>query len=182
MKILIWGIPCVGKAEIGNLLADKLNYNFIDLNNIIKEKYKTIDNFNDTYKNDYERFKEKEKIILDIIKNNDNFVMNITLIYIKSIVDEILKTDTISVELIDSVESIYDRIVFYDENDVLMPDSKEYRDKHKSHYIKEIKKDQITSYNEYINIPKFDINNRKFEDIIDELNEFINKLTIEKSK
>lgn len=182
MKILIWGVPCVGKAETGNLLADKLNYNFIDLNNIIKEKYKTIDNFNDTYKNDYERFKEKEKIILDIIKNNDNFVMNITLIYIKSIVDEIIKTDTISVELIDSVESIYDRIVFYDENDVLMPDSKEYRDKHKNHYIKQIKNDQITSYNEYINIPKFDINNRKFEDIIDELNEFINKLAIEKSK
>ena len=45
MKILIWGIPCVGKITVGKLLAQKLDYNFFDMNEIIKEKYGTIDNF-----------------------------------------------------------------------------------------------------------------------------------------
>ena len=43
MKILLWGIPCVGHEDIGKLLAKALNYNFIDQNDIIKEKYGTID-------------------------------------------------------------------------------------------------------------------------------------------
>ena len=80
------------------------------------------------------------------------------------------------IELIDNLESIYDRIVFYDENDKLMPDSKKYRDKHKAHYIKEIKNDMKTSNLEYRNIPKFNINSRKFEDVIDELKDYLLEL------
>ena len=47
------GIPCVGHEDIGKLLAKKLNYKFIDQNDIIKEKYGTIDKFNDIYWVDY---------------------------------------------------------------------------------------------------------------------------------
>ena len=36
MKILIWGIPCVGKTDIGKMLAKKLNYKYFDMNEIIK--------------------------------------------------------------------------------------------------------------------------------------------------
>lgn len=182
MKVLIWGIPCVGKTETAKLLAEKLNYKFIDMNELLKEKYQTIDKFNDTYPNDYNRFKEKEKIALEVINKENNFVMTITLIYIKEIVDEITATDTISVELIDSVKSIYDRIRFYDENDKLMPDSIEYRDSHRNYYIKQIKNDQTTSYLEYKDIPKFNINDRKFEDIIDELKDYVLELSKNKNK
>ena len=49
MKILIWGIPCVGKTDIGKLLAKKLNYKYIDMNEILKKKYGTIDHFHDTF-------------------------------------------------------------------------------------------------------------------------------------
>ena len=181
MKILIWGIPCVGKTDIGKLLAKKLNYKYFDMNEIIKKKYGTIDNFHNIFSNDYDEFKEKERIALDIIKNNDDFVMIITLIYIEKIVNNIINTDTISIELIDNLESIYDRIVFYDENDKLMPDSKKYRDKHKAHYIKEIKNDMKTSNLEYRNIPKFNINSRKFEDVIDELKDFLLELAQNKN-
>lgn len=180
MKILIWGVPCVGKTKIAPLLANKLNYKFIDINILIKEKYQTIDKFYEAFPNDYDRFKEKERIILDVVKNNDNFVMTVTLIYIEEIVREILNTDTISVELVDSVKSIYNRILFYDENDELMPDSKEYRDSHREYYIKQIKNDQTTSYQEYKDIPKFNLNNRKFEDVIDELATYINELSSKK--
>ncbi len=52
MKILIWGVPCVGKTKIAPLLANKLNYKFIDINTLIKEKYQTIDKFYKTFPND----------------------------------------------------------------------------------------------------------------------------------
>ena len=180
MKILIWGVPCVGKTSIGQLLAKKLNYKYIDMNEILKKKYGTIDNFHDTFPSDYDEYKEKERIALDVINNNDDFVMIITLICDEEIVNHIINTDTISVELIDSFESIYDRIMFYDENDEPMPDSKEYRDKHKAHYTRQVKNDMTTSNLEYRNIPKFNINNRKFEDVIDELKDFV--LELDKNK
>ena len=180
MKVLIWGIPCVGKTKVSELLAKKLNYKLFNMNDIIKEKYKTIDNFHDKFSNDYDKYKEKEKIALDVINNNDNFVMTITLICDSKIVNNIIKTDTISVELIDSLESIYDRILFYDENDELIPDSKEYRDSHEEYYKHVVKNDMTTSYSEYKKIPKFDINNRKLEDIIDELSDYIIELAKKK--
>ena len=176
MKILLWGIPCVGHEDIGKLLAKKLNYEFIDQIDIIKEKYGTIDNFNGTYPVDYDRFKVKENIALDVINNKDNFVMAISFIYIEEIVNNIINTDTISVEIIDNVECIYDRILFYDENDEVMLDSKEYRDMYREHYINDILNDMTASNLEFRNIPKFDLNGRKFEDVIDELVDFINNL------
>ena len=175
MKVLIWGIPCVGKTEIGKMLAKKLNYKYFNVTDIIKEIYGTIDNFQKDL-SDYGQYKEKERIILDIINNNDNFVMVVSLICDENIVDNITSTDTISVELIDSVESVYDRILFYDENDEVYPDSKEYRDAHKAHYMSEVKNDMEVSYIEYRNIPKFNINNRKFESVISELEVFVQKL------
>ena len=173
MKILLWGIPCVGHEDIGKMLAEKLNYEFIDQNNILKEKYGTIDNFNETYPIDYDRFKVKEEIALDAISNKDNFVMAISFIYIEEIVNNITNTETISVEITDNLESIYDRILFYDENDEIMLDSKEYRDKHKEHYINEIRNDMRASNLEFRSIPKFNLNGRKFEDVVDELSVFI---------
>ena len=180
MKILLWGIPCVGHEDIGQLLAKKLNYKFIDQNDIIKEKYGTIDKFNDIYWVDYERFKIKEDIVFDIINNQDNFVVAMSFIYLEEIVNNIVNTDTISIEITDNVESIYDRILFYDENDNVLPDSKEYRDKYKQHYINEIKNDMTASNLEFKNIPKFNLNGRKFEDVIEELVEFINNIKNDK--
>ena len=102
--------------------------------------------------------------------------MAMSFIYREEIVNNIVNTDTISIEITDNLESIYDRILFYDENDKVLPDSKEYRDKYKQHYINEIKTDMTASNQEFKNISKFNLNGRKFEDVIEELVEFINKL------
>lgn len=176
MKVLLWGIPCVGHEDIGKMLAEKLNYEFIDQNDIIKEKYGTIDKYNEKYPIDYDRFKIKEEIALDAINSKDNFVMAMSFIYMEEIVNNITNTDTISVEITDNLESIYNKILFYDENDKVMPDSKEYRDKHREHYINEIRNDMTVSNLGFRNIPKFNLNGRNFEDIIDELSEFIANL------
>ena len=106
--------------------------------------------------------------------------MVITLICSKVIVDEITSTDTISVELIDSAKSIYDRILFYDENDQLLEDSKEYRDEHKDYYMKVVRNDMWASLLEYGDIPKFNIDDRKLEDVIDDLKDYILKLKNER--
>lgn len=86
MKILLWGIPCVGHEDIGKLLSKEQNYKFIDRNDIIKEKYGTIDKFNDIYWVDYERFKIKEDIVFDIINNQNNFVMAMSFIQMKQLI------------------------------------------------------------------------------------------------
>ena len=176
MKILLWGIPCVGNDEVGKLLAKKLNYKYFDHNFIIKDNYGTIDKFNASYPFPYSKFLEKEKIAMDIINNNDNFVMSMSIMYYKRIVDRIIKSDCISVEIVDNLENIYDRILFYDENDEVIPDSKEYRDAHRKHYLKEIESDMKISFKEYKNIPKFKLNGQKFEEVIDELVDYINEL------
>lgn len=173
MKILLWGPACVGKTDVGKLLAKKLNYKFISINDIIKEKYKTIDNFNHSFISLYGLYLEKESLVSDVIKNNDNFVLVVTAILNKRTVKRIAKTDTISVVLFDYPEKIYDRILFYDENDELMSDSKEYRDSHRDHYMKEVKEDIRYAKDKYDVLPKFEIKGRKFEDIIDELVDFI---------
>lgn len=179
MKILLWGIPCVGHEKIGTLLAEKLNYEFIDKNDIIKKNYGTIDKYNEKYPTDYDRFKVKENIAKEIINKKDNFVMAMSFIYIKEIVKSIIDTDTISVEITDNLKSIYDRILFYDENDEVMPDSKAYRDAHKEHFVAEIKSDMTTTYREFKDIPKFKLKGRKLESVIDELAEFIVNLSNE---
>ena len=61
MKVLIWGVSCVGKTKVSELLAKKLNYKLFNMNDIIKEKYKTIDNFHDKFTSYYDKYKEKEK-------------------------------------------------------------------------------------------------------------------------
>ena len=42
MKVLLWGVPCVGKCEVGKLLAKKLNLKFIDMTAIVKEIFLTM--------------------------------------------------------------------------------------------------------------------------------------------
>lgn len=69
--------------------------------------------------------------MFDVINKKNDFIMAMSYIYIEKIVKNIINTNTISVEIIDNLESIYDRILFYDENDKVKSDSKEYRGKHK---------------------------------------------------
>lgn len=46
----------------------------------------------------------------------------------------------LAIELSDSAENIFDRLVFSDENDIVYKDD-EYKNKYKKHYISEIRED-----------------------------------------
>ena len=100
--------------------------------------YGSIDNFQEIFPNDYDRFAEKEEIMVDIIcKESDNFIMVVSPIFSASIIENILFTNNVSIEIIDTPEAIHDRLIIEEDNTL----------DYKEHYMREIKRDQTASYN-----------------------------------
>lgn len=169
MKLLIWGVSNVGKTTIGRELSKILNCKFYDIDDEIIKIYGSIDDFQEIYPNCYDRFDEKEEIMLDIInQEKEDFIMVVSPIFSTSIVENILLTDTKSIEIIDTPEAIYDRLILDGE------DALEYKEKHKDHYMREIKWDQTASYDLFANIPKVNINNHNIKDSIDIVYKYLN--------
>lgn len=78
-------------------------------------------------------------------------------IFYKAVIDEILAlAKIISIELMDNVKNIFNRMVFADDCDVVYDDDK-YKNKHKKHYLEEIRKDRLCFTNEYKEVIKFNV-------------------------
>ena len=170
MKLLIWGISNVGKTTIGKELAKKINYKFYDIDDEIIKMYGSIDLFQEEFPNDENRFDIKELIMLNIIENGEkNFIMAVSPIFSKIIVEELLMTNTESIEIIDTPEAIYDRLIIEGE------DALEYKEKHKEYYMREIKWDQVASYNEFKNISKVDISNQNIKEATQTVYDYLKK-------
>jgi len=168
MKLLIWGVSNVGKTTIGRILSKKLNIPFYDVDEEIISIYGSIENFQEIYPNDIDRFDEKEELIMNIIESNqDDFIMAVLPIYSATVIEELLETDTISIEIIDTKEAIYDRLII--EGD----DALEYKEKHKNYYIKEIEYDQLASFNEFKNIPKVHVDNQNIDEAVNTVFNYI---------
>ena len=162
MKLLIWGVSNIGKTTIGRELSGKLQCKFYDVDEEIMNIYGSIDNFQDIYPNDYDRFDEKEELMLNIIESEtEDFIMAVSPIFSAPVVEELLDTDTTSIEIIDTPEAIYDRLIL--EGD----DALEYKGRHKEHYINEIKWDQTASLNQFKNIPKVHIDNQNINEAVE---------------
>lgn len=169
MKLLIWGVSNVGKTTIGRELSKRLNCKFYDIDDEIIKIYGSIDNFQEIYPNCYDRFDEKEEIMWDIInKEKEDFIMVVSPIFSISVVANLLSTNNTSIEIIDTPEAIYDRLIF-DGDDAL-----EYKEKHKEYYMSEIKWDQTASYDLFANIPKVNINNHNIKDSVDIVYKYLN--------
>ena len=159
MRLLIWGISNVGKTTIGKELAKKINCKFYDIDDEIIKIYGSIDLFQEEFPNDYNRFDIKKLIMLNIIENGEkSFIMAVSPIFSKNIVEELLMTNTKSIEIIDTPEAIYDRLILEGE------DALEYKERHKDYYMREIKRDQVASYQEFKDIPKISIANQNIEE------------------
>ena len=87
--------------------------------------------------------------------------MAVSPIFSSSVVDKLLDTDTISIEIIDTPEAIYDRLIL--EGD----DALKYKERHKEHYMQEIKWDQVASFNELKDIPKVYIDNQTINESVE---------------
>ena len=69
MKILLFGISNVGKSTIGKMLSRELNYDYDDLDDEIKRRYKTINSFKKEYPFDYDRHRKEEKYYQILLVN-----------------------------------------------------------------------------------------------------------------
>lgn len=162
MRLLIWGVSNIGKTTIGKELSKKLNCKFYDVDDEIIDIYGSIENFQEIFPNDYDRFDEKEELMMNIIDTeNKDFIMAVSPIFSSSVVEELLDTDTISIEIIDTPEAIYDRLIL--EGD----DALEYKERHKEHYMQEIKWDQVASFNEFKDIPKVHVDNQSISEAVE---------------
>ena len=162
MKLLIWGVSNIGKTTIGKELSKKLNCKFYDVDDEIIDIYGSIDNFQEIFPNDYDRFDEKEELMMNIIDTeNKDFIMAVSPIFSSSVVEELLDTDTISIEIIDTPEAIYDRLILEGDNAL------EYKERHKEHYMQEIKWDQVASFNEFKDIPKLHVDNQSISEAVE---------------
>jgi shikimate kinase len=170
MRLLIWGVSNIGKTTIGKELSKKLNCKFYDVDDEIIDIYGSIENFQEIFPNDYDRFDEKEELMMNIIDTeNKDFIMAVSPIFSSSVVEELLDTDTISIEIIDTPEAIYDRLIL-DGDDAL-----EYKERHKEHYMQEIKWDQVASFNEFKDIPKVHVDNQSISEAVETVYNYLNE-------
>ena len=81
---------------------------------------------------------------------------------------EILKRDDVlAIELKDTVENIYNRLIFSDENDHIYVDD-EYKNAHRDYYLSEIYKDRVWYGSVYTIIEaKYDMMGQSPEDVAD---------------
>lgn len=176
MIVLIFGVTNVGKSVTGKLLSEKLGYMFCDLDlEIMKYFNFPLDEFQAEYPISYERGIQK-RIVLDYLikKYKDNLVIAISPIYYASIFESLLsEKDIFSIELQDSVEHIFDRLIFSDENDNLYKDD-EYKNEHKDYYLNDINEDIIYCKEVFKKIEnKYYMNNKQPIVVVQELMEFI---------
>jgi len=120
MNILLFGISNVGKSVSGKLMAD---HQFISTGTLP------------------ERDAVRCRILNNLVCRDGNKVIAVTpLSYIRDIRYLFSSPEVISIELTDSAENIFERLVFSNENDVIYKDD-DYKNRHRNHYLEEIQKD-----------------------------------------
>ncbi len=170
MTILLFGVSNVGKSVTGKLLAHHLGYDFYDLDEETKQHLSiTLENFVSTG-----TLRARDRIRCDLINSlntiKGNKVIAITpLSHIQSLRALLSSPDIISIELIDSAENIFDRLVFSDENDIIYKDD-DYKNEHRDYYLSEIIKDLEWYGSVYTDIKhRFHMSGRLPEDVVNAL-------------
>lgn len=167
MTILLFGVSNVGKTTAGKLLAERLNYDFYDLDEEVKKQLNTtLEKFVSTGTL-YERDHIRCQLIHFLVSLNGNKVIAVTpLSYIQDIQSLFFSPSILAIELSDSAENIFDRLVFSDENDIVYKDD-DYKNKHKRHYISEIKEDLRWYGSVYRDIKHhFHVDGRSTEEVV----------------
>jgi shikimate kinase len=123
MIFAFFGVTCVGKTTIGEIIAESLGYEFYDLDAEIKLFY------NDTLTNIYKDCmikhdidKKKAAVLQSILnKCSDNAIIAISPIYYTQMYKLMFtKKAVFSIVLEDTPENIADRMIYTDDNDVII--------------------------------------------------------------
>lgn len=184
MVVMLFGISNVGKTVTGKKLAEKLNYEFFDLDEEIKKRFQTtLEKFMNEYPFPHGRAKVKGKNLRNLIdENKGNRVIAVSPIYYSRNFNSLLDLDqVIAFELQDTEEHIFHRIIFSDDNDNIYKDDA-YKEKHKIHYIKDIHEEILAVkriYNKVKN--KYFINNQSVDEVVDHLIDIIQSIVASES-
>ncbi len=153
MIIYIIGMSCVGKTTIGELLAKKIGYSFLDLDLEIQNYYgDSIERIQNECFSILE-YREKASLVLDYLLSNciDTVIAGtpsgLKFSYLKVYKKHRATKDLVSIHIKDSFENILNRLTFYDKDSnpitVHMDESK------KKLYFKEIRADYNYFKNSY---------------------------------
>lgn len=170
MNILLFGVSNVGKTTIGKLLAEKLRYTFYDLDEIIKERYNTtLEEFVQTGTIE-ERDRIRGQIIRELTDDREDKDVAVTpMPYLTNFQDVIKNENVVAIELRDTEENIFERLIFGDENGNVYRDDA-YKNVHAEYYLREIRKDiEWYGYVHSIILNKYDINNKSPDVAAEEL-------------
>lgn len=169
---MLFGISNVGKTVTGEKLAGSLGYDFFDLDEEIKKRFNTtLEKFMQDNQFSYGRGKIKGEILRDLInKNKNDMVIAVSPIYYARFFNPLIDLkQVIAIELQDSEENIFQRLVFSDENDNLYKDD-EYKEQHKEYFIKDIHEDLVYTKKIFKKIKnKYFINNQSVDKVVDDL-------------
>ncbi|MDW7651216.1 MAG: shikimate kinase [Bacillota bacterium] len=183
MIIMLFGISNVGKTVTGEKLAEKLKYSFFDLDEEIKKKFQTtLEEFMRTYPYSHGRHKIKGQILKDLVNEyKDNMVIAVSPIYYARNFNSLLDLEqVIAIELQDSKEHIFERMVFSDENDNVYKDDA-YKEAHKDYYLQDIHKDIVYVKRVFKKIEnKYFIDNRSVDQVVEELMVLIHNISLNK--
>ncbi len=144
MIIMLFGITNVGKTSAGRKMAELLNIDFFDLDEEVKKFYNmTLEQF---VNQDFRHTRDQKRgIVLESIVGNsskDKVIAVCPIYYSRNFSKFLKREDVIAIELQDTPENIFDRLVFSDENDNIYEDE-EYKYEHYNEYINDIKEDRI---------------------------------------
>lgn len=172
MKICLFGISNVGKTTAGKLLAERLDIKFVDLDEEVKNRLKiSLEEFVNT-ENLRWRDQKRGSIIKKVIETEEDLVFAISPIsYIENFKTSIISDDNLLIELYDTPENIFSRLIFSDENDDIYTDDN-YKNANKDYYMKEIQEDLdwYGMVNAKIGIHnRVFVNNKSPEEVVDRI-------------
>lgn len=123
------------------MLAERSDIKFVDLDEEVKNHLKiSLEEFVNT-ENLRWRDKKRGSIIKKIIKMEEDVVFAISPIsYIENFKTSIISDDNLLIELYDTPENIFSRLIFSDENDEIYTDDN-YKSANKDYYMKETQAD-----------------------------------------
>lgn len=120
MIIYVVGMACVGKTTIGRMLAERLGYTFIDLDEEVMKHYqKSIERLQSEHLTMY-GFREKAGVVLDhLLSKNIDCVIAGTPAGLKFAYNKVFKRhkkdkELYSLYLYDTCENVLGRLTFYD--------------------------------------------------------------------
>ncbi len=167
MMILLFGVSNVGKSTIGKLLSERLCIPFYDLDDEVRHCFGiTLEQFVKTGTLE-DRDKKRGMLLEKILKDGQSKVVAVTPIsYLKYFRQSLQKKCVFPIELRDSADHIFDRLVFSDENAQVYTDEP-YKNAHKAYYMREILADQAWYGKVYSKIPnKYDMDGQSPEETV----------------